>query len=353
LPRQKQQLVKPCPKCGRNTGFVYLRKWTRPNYKKKVDYNGNKYLDYDNPVKKKLIQEPDPVEVILANGSLSLVRSQLEIYKEYRNLIPKIFEKHPQLFPSESGYREAVTRMIDFIPKTLTPLSSPSFDNNSYIPDKRSIYGLDLFEWLEIYTFSKSHSLRETAKRYGLSVNGMKRQMRVIEDFSEGIIPCALALLDFLPKSKMIMSTDEELRSQFLDNCDIIIKSLASEYLSIKKRALLAANNLVNTANDENMREQTHRYQYYYIIHQNDLQHNETWMINADRKIRCGPFTESEMPIELLLEYHNKHRREDNNTPNSQNHLRYRAHLDKIRSFSVDYHKRLEDLCNLCYEGLS
>jgi hypothetical protein len=41
-------------------------------------------------------------------------------------------------------------------------------------------------------------------------------------------------------------------------------------------------------------------------------------MVNPDRKIRCGPFSESDMPIELLLDYHNKHRKEDNNTPNSQ-----------------------------------
>jgi hypothetical protein len=257
LPRQKQQLVKPCPKCGRNTGFVYLRKWTRPNYKKKVDYNGNKYLDYDSPVKKKLIEEPDPVEVILADGGLSFVRSKLEIYKEYRKLVPKIFERHPQLFPSENGYLEAVIRMIDLIPKTLTPLSSPSFDNKSYTPNKRSRYGLDFLEWSEIYIFSKRHSFRETAKRYGLSVNGIKRQLRAIEDFSEEIISCGLALHDFQPKAKMVMSIDEELRSQFHINCDIILKSAVSEYLSIEKRALLMANTLANTTNDENMSRHT------------------------------------------------------------------------------------------------
>ena len=76
-------------------------------------------------------------------------------------------------------------------------------------------------------------------------------------------------------------------------------------------------------------------------------------MINPDGKIRCGPFTESQMPIELLLEYHKKHRREDKNIPNIKNLRRYQAHVDKIRSFSVDFPKQLEVLYNLCYQDLS
>jgi len=182
LPRQKQQLVRPCPKCGRNMGFVYLRRWSRSNYKQKIDYNGNKYLDYDDPVKKKLIQEPDPVEAILSEGNMSLVRSYVQIWKEFKDLLPQIFEKYPQLFPSESRYREDVMRMIDVIPKSLTPLSSPSFNSKHYLPDKRSIYGLDFLKWSEIYIFSKRHSLRETAKRYSRSVNGIKSQIKLIED---------------------------------------------------------------------------------------------------------------------------------------------------------------------------
>jgi hypothetical protein len=354
LPRQKQQLVKPCPKCGRNKGFVTLRKSTRPDYKKKVDYNGNKYLDYDDPIKKKLIQEPDPVEVILAEGDLSLVRSQLEIYREFGNLIPQIFKRYPQLFPSVSGYREAVTRMIDFIPKTLTPLSSPSFNSKHCLPDKRSIYGFDYRQWSEISVFSMRHSLRETAKKYGLSVNGMKRQMRAIEDFTDEIISCGPALHDFLSKSKMILSTDEELRSKFHANCDAIIKKSADECKSIIKRAALAANNLVNTPSDENMQKQAHSYQYYYIIHQNELSDNETRMIHPRRKrISCGPFTESKLPIELVQEYHNRHPRKGKNNPNVQNLQRFQTYLDAIGSFRNDYPKGLESLHGLCYLSLS
>jgi hypothetical protein len=340
-------LVKPCPKCGRNTGFVYLRKWTRPYYKKKVDYNGNKYLDYSDPVKKKINQEPDPIEVILADGYLSFVRSYLEIWKEFRDLLPRIFEKYPQLFRSESGYREAITKMIDFIPKTLTPLSSASFNSKRYLPDKRSIYGLDYAQWSEIGIFSAKHSLRETAKRYGLSVNRIRNQTEVNERLSKEVFSCAPAFLDFKLKMKMIMSADEELRSRFHTNRDIIIKELMDECESVIKRAAFAADNLFNTTEDEITHRQAHSHQYYYIIHQNEHLDNKTRIMLTRKRITCGPFTESELPVELLLEYQNKHQSKDKSIPNDQNLRRYRIYMDKIESFRVDYPKQVQILRNL------
>jgi hypothetical protein len=262
-------------------------------------------------------------------------------------LLPRIFEKYHQLFPSESGYREAITKMIDFIPRTLTPLSSTSFNSERYLPDKRSLYGLDYPEWSEIGIFSARHSLRETAKKYGLSVNRIKSQTRVIEDFSQEIISCAPAFLDFKLRMKMIMSTDEELRSRFSDSCDIIIKKTVYECESIIKRAALAANNLVNTPKDETLR-QVHSHQYYYIIHHNEISDNKTRMMYpARKKITCGPFTESKLPVELLLEYQNRHQNKDKNIPNDQNLHRYKIHIDKIKSFRVDYPKQVQVLRNL------
>jgi hypothetical protein len=341
-------LVKPCPKCGRNTGFVTLRMSTRPNYKKKVDYNGNKYLDYDDPIKRKLIQEPDRVEVILAEGGLIFVRSYLEIWKEFKELLPRIFEKYNQLFPSESWYREAVTKMIDLIPKTLTPLSSPSFTSKRYVPDKRSLYGLDYHQWSEIGIFSARHSLRETAKKYGLSVNRLRSQLEVIEDFSKEIISCAPAFLDFKLKMKMIMLTDAELRSRYRANCDIIINKSVDECESIIKRAVLAADNLVNTPQDENMHRQTHSYQYYYIIHQTEQSDDKVRiMSSARRRVTCGPFTESKLPVELLLEYQNRHQNKDKIIPNDRNRHRYKIHIDKIKSFRDYYPKQVQILRNL------
>jgi hypothetical protein len=237
--------------------------------------------------------------------------------------------------------------MIDFIPKTLTPLSSPSFNSKRYLPDKRSFYGLDYPQWSEIGIFSARHSLRETAKKYGLSVNRIRNQTKIIEDFSKEIISCAPAFLDFKLKMKMIMSTDEELRSRFRANCDIIIKKSVNECESIIKRAALAADNLVNTSKDENMHRQAHSHQYYYIIHQNEQSDNKTRMYPTRKRIACGPFTESELPVELLLEYQNRHQSKDKNIPNDQNLRRYKIYMDKIESFRVNYPKQVQILRNL------
>jgi len=358
LPRQKQQLVKPCPRCGRDTGFVYLRKWSRSNYKQKIDYNGNKYLDYDDPVKKKLIQEPDPVEAILSEGSMIFVRSYLQIMKEFRDLVPEIFKKYPQLFPS-SGYEElnieSVRRGIDVIPRTLTPLSSPSFDNN-FIPDKRSrYYGLDFFHWSEIGIFSARHSFRKTAKKFNLSVNGIRKQMPVIDQFAKEIINYVQDFLRFLSIVKMskIMSTDEELRSRYHAICETIIKKSEDECISIIKKAELVANDSINIDCDGNMQKQAHNYQYYYIIHQVDSLDSESRIIHHDGKIRCGPFTESQMPIELLLEYRRRHQIKNDKTSNRLDVHSYNAKLNKIRSFCIYYPKQIERLRNICYHELS
>ena len=65
-------------------------------------------------------------------------------------------------------------------------------------------------------------------------------------------------------------------------------------------------------------------------------------MIHPDRKIRCGPFTELQLPIELLLEYQKRHKSKENNILNIQNLQRYKNHVEKIDSFRVDYPKQLE-----------
>ena len=153
MPRQKQQLAKPCPRCGRDTGFVYLQTWVRPYNKKKIDYNtGLKYIDYEHPVKKKLLQEPDPVEVILSEGNQQFVNSYFKIWEAFRDIIPLMFEKYRQLF--EAGeYQEVditfVTKGIDILHKALTPFSSKPF------PDKRSIYGLDFLQWSDIAIYNR------------------------------------------------------------------------------------------------------------------------------------------------------------------------------------------------------
>jgi hypothetical protein len=144
LSRHRQQLAKPCPLCGKELGFVYFQTWVRSHHREKRDYNtGLKYTDYEHPLKKKLLSEPDPVEVILSEGNQHFVNSYLKIWEAFGDMIPLIFEKYRQSF-EKGEYQEiditSVTRGIDMLHKTLTPFSSKP------LPDKRSIYGLDFLQ---------------------------------------------------------------------------------------------------------------------------------------------------------------------------------------------------------------
>ena len=104
-----------------------------------------------------MLQEPDPVEVILSEGNQHFVNLYFKIWEAFRDIIPLMFEKYRQLF--EAGeYQEVditfVTKGIDILHKALTPFSSKPF------PDKRSIYGLDFLQWSGIAMYSKRHSFR-------------------------------------------------------------------------------------------------------------------------------------------------------------------------------------------------
>jgi hypothetical protein len=114
---------------------------------------------------------------------------------------------------------------------------------------------------------------------------------------------------------------------------------------SIIKRAALAADNLVDTPQDENMHRQTHSYQYYYIIHQTEQSDDKVRiMSSAGKRVTCGPFTESKLPIELLLEYQSRHQNKDKSIPHDRNLHRY---IDKIKSFRDYYPKQVHILRNL------
>src|SRR5687767_5540026 len=128
MPRRRQQLAKPCPKCGSDMGFVYLQTWTKSNYRKKIDYeSGEKYFDYDHPVRKKLLREPDRIEVILSEGLKCSINSYFKILMIFRDIIPSIFEKYHDLFQIEEleGIDiNSVTKGIDIMLKFSAPFSS-------------------------------------------------------------------------------------------------------------------------------------------------------------------------------------------------------------------------------------
>ena len=267
MPRHRQQVAKPCPLCGKEQGFVYYQTWTRSYRREKIDYNtGQKYIDYEHTPKKKLLSEPDPIEVILSEGNQHFVSSYLKIWEAFRDIIPSMFEKHRQLFQA-GEYQEVditfVTRGIDILYKALTPFSSKA------VLDKRSIYGLDFLHWSGIAMFAKRHSYRETATRFGLSVNSMKRQLKMTDAVAEEFATYLPNLMWFIAKMKRlkIISTDVELKSQFDTRCKAIFNKLREDQSSVIKRARLESRRYINNNDTHRNETEGRRYGYYRIIH--------------------------------------------------------------------------------------
>ena len=104
---------------------------------------------------------------------------ELKIWMALREIISPMFEKYHDLFQaggSEEIDINSVIKGIDVLPKFLTPFSSRSVDGSGSFFDNRSMYGLDLLQWVNIAQYARVHSYRETAKKWGLSINRMKKQ---------------------------------------------------------------------------------------------------------------------------------------------------------------------------------
>jgi hypothetical protein len=68
--------------------------------------------------------------------------------------------------------------------------------------DNRSMYGLDLLEWLNIAQYAEGHSYRETARKWGLSTNRMKKQLKEINTTAEENAIHFYNLMRFILKMK-------------------------------------------------------------------------------------------------------------------------------------------------------
>jgi hypothetical protein len=330
-------LAEPCPKCGSDMGFVYLQTWTKSNYKKKIDYeSGEKYLDYNDPVRKKLLQEPDRIEIMLSEGHKCSVNSYFKIWMAFKEIVPQMFEKYHDLF--QTGELEgidinSVTKGIDILLKFLTPFSSRSVDGSGTFFDNRSIYGLDLLQWLNIAQYARVHSYRETAKKWGLSINRMKKQLKETNMTAEEIVMHVLNLMRFIliMKELKILSSDVELRSRFEMKCKSIIEKFNMEQFEVIRRAELEARSYNSSSDIQQEQKQEQRYRYYQIIH-------------GKKVNRRGPFKESDLPLELLIQYRKKHK---NKKIDYANDLDYRDNWIKIKSHLSDIPKRLDVLLKL------
>jgi hypothetical protein len=337
LPRRRQQLAKPCPKCGSNIGFVYLQTWAKPNYKKKIDYeSGGKYLDYDNPVRKKLLQEPDRIEIILSEGYKRSVKSYFKVWRAFREIISPAFEKYHDLF--QAGEQQefdinSVIRGIDVLFKFPSPFSSRSMGGSGSFFDNRSVFGLDLIQWFDIARYARVHSYRETARKSGLSTNRMKKQLEEINMIAEEIAFHVPNLMRFIKKMKelKIFSFDVQLRSQWMAKCKSILDEFVEEQCEVVERATLEARSYSRSNDIQQEQKQEQRYRYYQIIHGKNTK-------------RCGPFREEELPLELLIQYREKHKNMKTNGTNDQD---YRDSWVKINSHLSDIQKRLDTLQKL------
>jgi hypothetical protein len=277
-----------------------------------------KYIDYEHTPKKKLLSEPDSLDVILSEGNQHFVNSYLKIWEAFGDIIPLMFEKYHQSFQA-GEYQEVditfVTRGIDMLYKALTPFSSKP------LLDKRSIYGLDFLQWSGIAMYSKRHSFRETATRFGLSVNSMKRQLRMTDAVAEEFVTYIPNLLWFILKMKRlkIMSTDMELKSQFDTGCKAIFNKLREDQKSVITRAKLESRKGDNNDIHRNEK-QGRRYGYYQIIH-------------GKKEKRCGPFKESDLPLELLMQYRQKHRNDQIDNTDTQSYKNNYENKVKIMTY--------------------
>jgi hypothetical protein len=221
-----------------------------------------------------------------------------------------------------------VIRGIEILYKVLTPFSS-----NRRL-DKRSVYGLDFSQWQEIALYAERHSFRETARKFDLSVNSMKRHIKMTDAVAEEFVTCLPHTLQFILKMKRlgIMSTDMELRSLFDRKCKAIFQKLIEDQLSVIKRAQLESERRSNSDIHRN-EEQGRRYGYYQIIH-------------GKNEKRCGPFRESELPLELVMQYLQKHQNKKVSSANSQN---YKNDFLKITEYVCDLPLHLGILAE-CYK---
>ena len=106
-----------------------------------------------------------------------------------------------------------------------------------------------------------------------------------------------------------------ELRAQFDTKCKAIFKKLIEDQLAVIKRAQLEAKN--DSINDNIQQKQKHR---------------------------CGPFKESELPLELLIQYRKKHQNKMIESVDGRNH---NNNLAKIAPYISDIPKSLKELYEL------
>ena len=145
-----------------------------------------------------------------------------------------------------------------------------------------------------------------------MSVNVIRRNIPTVlltmaEEISTSF-PKLIWFISRMMKLKLRMSTDKELRSLFDTKCKDIIAKLVDSQIDIIKRALSEAkNNNTNNQSEENQPQGRDNIIIIILYIQIDPYDRDARRIHPNGKIECGPFKESELSSELLLEYRKKH----------------------------------------------
>lgn len=109
-----------------------------------------------------------------------------------------------------------------------------------------------------------------------------------------------LCRTEFRKKLFQILATDEGIREKFSKYLEGVIHALV-EYDIQETSVRGKVNKIRDEINDPKRLEN----EYYYIIHpKNSGDRN----VHLSRRIICGPFTEKNLPQDLLLEYWEKRR---------------------------------------------
>ena len=285
MPRLQQTLIRPCPACGENVGFVTLRKWSRPNYKEKLDYETNqRYTDFDSPIMKKTLpyengMVPDEVSSAMYDAKLATSK-EIAFWKTVKFILKEkeFTNNYPGITENAVFYGQGMGVAANLL-------------RSLKLSDKRT--KLHFGDLLNISLLIRSHSYREVAKKFGVSIKFIKNNESQVLQQAEDICRYMPGHIEFKQKIIQILANDEGLREKFSKHLEGAIHTLV-ENETVRGK--------VDKIRDEFKDSKRFENEYYYIIHPKNSGVRSTDG-HLGRRITCGPFTEKQLPADLLLDY--------------------------------------------------
>lgn len=172
MPRRQEHLVEPCPKCGKDIGFVYPSRWSRPDSK---TYQGRPYKE---KVKKRYPYENRPIP--RENEFSKAIEKPIVLLESVRYFLPKLLNRHSELKQNLEYY----TRGMQVQAKQISPLT-----------DNRTIHHWQ--DWFNIIMLADEGGYRRASRKYGVSVIHIKNKKEEVKRFAKEVGEYGLGCLDF------------------------------------------------------------------------------------------------------------------------------------------------------------